>query len=155
MQFVALIVIIISLIAIAYRDLRMALISLAGIMLAGVAFYFLSTDELRVGGDGTLPGSVTLSETRITRGYADGFVLNARVENGHASQTLQNLVIRSSLSDCNADRSQCLTIGEEKSVVKLRIPPGQARDAQVNLRIKQLNPIRGEAVWEHQVVGTK
>ena len=155
MQFVALIVIIISLIAIAYRDLRMALLSLAGIALAAVVFYFLSADDLGLPGGDAFKASVSLHEPQISLGYADGFVLNVRVENDHQSQTLQNLVIRSTLSDCNKDGANCLVIGEENSVVKLRIPPGQARDAQVNLRIKQLNPIRGEAVWQHNVEGVR
>ncbi len=155
MQFVALIVIIISLIAIAYRDLRMALLSLAGIALAAVVFYFLSADDLGLPGGEPFKASVSLHEPQISHGYDDGFVLNVRVENDHHSQTLQNLVIRSTLSDCNTDGTSCLVIGEENSVVKLRIPPGQARDAQVNLRIKQLNPIRGEAVWQHSVEGVR
>lgn len=155
MQFIALTVIIISLIAIAYRDLRMALISLAGILLAAIVFYFLSTDDLELAGGEALKASVSLHEPQISRGYADGFVLNVRVENNHHSQTLQNFVIRSTLSDCETGMTNCLVIGEESSVVKLRIPPGQARDAQINLRIKQLNPLRGEAVWQHQVEGVR
>lgn len=155
MQFIALAVIIISLIAIAYRDLRMALLSLAGIVLAAVVFYFLSADDLGLPGDNALLISVSLQEPQISSGYADGFVLNVRIENNHGSQTLQNMVIRSRLSDCRADGSNCLVIGEENSVVKLRVPPGQARDAQINLRIKQLNPILGEAVWQHSVEGVR
>lgn len=53
------------------------------------------------------------------------------------------------------DQSQCLVIGEENNVVKLRVPPGQARDTQINLRTKQLNPIQGIAVWKHQITGIK
>ena len=155
MQFIALAVIIISLIAIAYRDLKMALLSFAGILLAATLFYFLSVDDIGLPGGDTLKSSVGLHEPQISRGYADGFVLKVRVENNHNSQTLQNLVIRSTLSDCNTDGANCLVIGEENSVVKLRIPPGQARDAQINLRIKQLNPIRGEAVWQHSVEGVR
>jgi len=155
MQFVALLVIIISLVAIAYRDLKMGLLSLAGVALAALAFYLFSGDELKgIAGD-KLTEQVQLVDMRISRGYADGFVLNVRIENNHDSLTLQNLVIRSTLSDCNDDATKCLVIGEEDSVVKLRIPPGQARDAVVNLRIKQLNPIRGVAVWKHVVVGVR
>ncbi len=155
MQFVALAVIIVSLIAIAYRDLKMALLSLAGILLAAAVFYFLSSDELPSANKDALLSAVSLTESSINRGYADGFVLSTRIENQHQSKTVQSLIIRSSLSDCNADRSQCLVIGEEDSVVKLRIPPGQARDAQINLRIKQLNPIRNESVWKHQVISVR
>lgn len=155
MQFIALAVIIISLIAMAYRDLRMALLSLAGIGLAATLFYFLSVDDIGLPGSDGLKSSVSLHEPQISLGYADGFVLNVRVENNHNSQTLQNLVVRSTLSDCDTDEANCLVIGEENSVVKLRIPPGQARDAQINLRIKQLNPLRGEAVWKHSVEGVR
>ena len=82
-------------------------------------------------------------------------MLDARIHNKDQALTLQNFTVQSSLSDCNADRTQCLVIGEEKNVVKLRIPPGQARDAQINLRTKQLNPLQGEAVWKHVIVDVK
>lgn len=155
MQFVALLVIIISLVAIAYRDLKMGLLSLAGVALAALAFYLFSGDELKDLNGDDLSGQVQLVDTRISLGYADGFVLNARIENNHDSRTLQNMVIRSTLSDCNDDATKCLVIGEEDSVVKLRIPPGQARDTVVNLRIKQLNPIRGIAVWKHSIIAAR
>jgi len=155
MQFIALAVIIISLIVMAYRDLKMALLSLAGIGFAALVFYFMSGDELPLSKAEPLRETTKLSEMMISRGYADGFVLNVRIENQHPAKTLQNIVIQSSLSDCNEDHSQCLVIGEENSVVKSRIPPGQARDAQINLRIKQLNPIRGVAVWKHQVLSAR
>ncbi len=150
MHYIAIAVIIASLIAIAYRDLKLALVSLALILLAALVFYFLSPEKQA---NRELVGYVVLTESDITRGYANGYVLSARIQNQHDSQTLQKVVIQSSLSDCNADKSQCLTIGEEQHVVKARIPPGQARDTQINLRMRQLNPIRGEAVWEHTVVG--
>lgn len=150
MQFIAIFVIVLSLIAIAYRDLKTALISLAIILTVAFVFYFLSPEDQE---SAELVGHIELMESEITRGYADGFVLNTRIQNKHESQTIQTILIRSSMSDCNVDQTQCLTIGEEDHLVKSRIPPGQARDVRINLRVKQLNPIRGEAVWKHEVVG--
>jgi len=155
MQFIALIVIIICLIAIAYRDLRTGLISLAGILLAAGLFYYFSPSDALRHKNKQLLSEVELSQTKISRGYADGFVLDLRISNNNREQILQNFTIQSSLSDCNADQSQCLVIGEENNVVKLRVPPGQARDTQINLRTKQLNPIQGTAVWKHQITGIK
>ncbi len=155
MQFIALIVIIICLIAIAYRDLKTGMISLAGVLLAATLFYYLSPAETARGKSGHLLVNVELSQTRISRGYADGFVLELRIHNNNPEQVLQNFTILSSLSDCNADQSQCLVIGEETNVAKLRIPPGQARDTQINLRTKQLNPIQGLTIWKHEVTGVK
>ena len=149
MHIIAILVIVISLIAIAYRDLKLGLISLALILIAAMAFYLFSAKNL-LGNESI--SDVELSQSNITRGYANGYVLNTRIENLHASRTLQTVLIRSSLSDCNSDQTECLTIGEEDHLVKTRIPPGQARDARINLRMKQLNPIRGEAVWVHEVV---
>lgn len=155
MQFIALIVILICLIAIAYRDLKTALISLAAILVAAMLFYFLSPDENPGNRTKRILGDIELSQAQISRGYADGFVLDVRIHNNNRELTLQNFTIRSKLSDCNSDRSQCLIIGDEKNVIKLRVPPGQARDAQINLRIKQLNPVQGTPIWKHEVIGVK
>jgi hypothetical protein len=149
MHIIAILVIAISLVAIAYRNLKLALISLALILIAAMSFYLFSAKNL-VANESI--SDVELSQSKITRGYANGYVLNTRIENLHASQTLQTVLIRSSLSDCNSDQTECLTIGEEDHLVKTRIPPGQARDARINLRMKQLYPIRGEAVWMHEVI---
>lgn len=155
MQFVALIVIIICLIAIAYRDLKTGLISLAGILLAVSLFYYFSPTETAGGKNKSLLGDVELSQASISPGYADGFVLEVRIHNNNHERVLQNFTIQSSLSDCNADQSQCLIIGEETNVAKLRIPPGQARDTRINLRTKKLNPIRGAATWKHEITGVR
>ena len=155
MQFVALFVIIICLIAIAYRDLKIGLISLAGILLAASLFYYFSPAETAGGKTKRLLDDVELSQANISLGYADGFVLNIRIHNNNRERVLQSFTIRSNLSDCSADQSQCLVIGEESNVAKLRIPPGQARDARINLRTKQLNPIQGTAVWKHEVTGVR
>ena len=45
MHYIAIAVIIASLIAIAYRDLKLALVSLAIILLAALVFYFLSPEK--------------------------------------------------------------------------------------------------------------
>jgi len=155
MHYIALIVIIICLIAIAYRDLKSGLISLAGILLAASLFYFFSPNDSPRGKTQRLLDDVDISQTSISLGYADGFVLELRIHNNNHEQVLQNFTVQSSLSDCNADQSQCLVIGEEKNVVKLRIPPRQARDTNINLRTKQLNPIQGIAVWKHQITNVK
>jgi len=155
MQFIALIVIIICLIAISYRDLRTGLISLAGILLAAALFYYFSPSDALRHQSNQLFSDVELSQATISRGYADGFVLDLRIRNNNREQVLQNFTIQSTLSDCNEDQSQCLVIGEENNVVKLRVPPGQARDTQINLRTKQLNPIQGTAAWKHQITGIK
>ncbi len=152
MQIAAIIIIILCLIAIAYRDLKISLLSLGAILLTAGLFYFLSPKD---SADTGLLKDISLEQSKISQGYANGFVLNTRINNKHASQVLQSAVIRSTLSDCNADRSECLTIGEEDHLVKIRIPPGQARDTQINLRIKLLNPLRGESSWEHAVIGAK
>ncbi len=155
MQFVALIVIIICLIAIAYRDLKTGLLSLAAILIAAVLFYYFSPADAPGNKSRHLLSEVELIETGIHLGYADGFVLDLRIRNNNRELTLQNFTVQSSLSDCNADQSQCLIIGEEKNVVKLRVPPGQARDAQINLRTRQLNPMQGTPIWKHDIVGVK
>lgn len=153
MQFIALIVIVISLIAIAYRDLKTGLFSLAGIMIAAVLFYYFSPADAPGNKSKQLLNEVELIQTSISRGYADGFVLELRVRNNNREVTLRNFTVQSSLSDCNADQTRCLIIGEEKNVVKLRVPPGQARDALVNLRTRQLNPVQGNTIWKHDIVG--
>jgi hypothetical protein len=155
MQFNALVVIIICLIAIAYRNLTAGLLSLAGILLAAALFYYFSPSDAPGHKSNPLLNDVELGQTEISRGYADGFVLETRIRNNNREQVLQYFTIQSSLLDCNTDQSQCLVIGEEKNVVKLRIPPGQARDALINLRTKQLNPLQGKAVWKHQITGVK
>lgn len=155
MQFIALIVIVVCLIAIAYRDLRLALISLVAILFSATVFYFLSPDENIVAKRDDIRSDIELSQAEIRRGYANGFVLDMRVLNHNRDHTLNNITVQSSLSDCQPDMSHCLVIGEEKNVLKLRLPPGQARDAQINLRIRQISPLQGVAVWKHEVIGVR
>lgn len=155
MQFIALFVIVICLVAIAYRDIRLALLSLAAILLAALAFYFLSPDENVASRKGDILSDIELSRTEVRPGYARGFILDLRVNNHNREKTINNITIQSRLSDCTPDQSQCLIIGEEKNVLKLRLPPGQARDAHLNLRIKQINPLQGVAIWKHEVVGAR
>lgn len=150
MQIIALIIIALCLIAIAYRDFKTALISLFAILAAAMLFYFFSPQENT---DNALLKQVSLSQSTITIGYANGFVLNTRIHNADLHQTVQTILVRSSLKDCNADQSQCLTIGEQDNLIKTRIPPRQARDVRVNLNIKQLSPIEGASVWAHQAIG--
>lgn len=152
MQIFALFIIIVSLIAIAYRDLKTALLSLLFILMIALAFYFFSPKQ-QISPE--FISNIELRESDIAIGYAQGFVLNTRIHNQHETEALHNFLIRSSLLDCDGDgdQTQCLTLGEEENLVKLRIPPLQARDVNINLRIKLLNPVRGKAVWKHEVVG--
>ena len=129
--------------------------SFAAILLAAVLFYFFSPDESASNRRGNILEEIELSRTEIKPGYARGFVLDLRVNNHNRERTINNITIQSRLSDCTPDRSECLVIGEEKNVLKLRLPPGQARDAQVNLRIKQINPPQGISVWNHEVIGVR
>lgn len=156
MQYIALLVIAISLIAIAYRDLKSALIGLAIILVSVILFYYLSPDQdASVKRNAQLLTSLEMMESDITQGYADGFVLNLRVLNHDRKATVNTLTILSRLSDCVKGQSDCVVVGEDRNIVKLRIPPGQARDAKVNLRIKLLNPLQGDARWEHKIIGVK
>ena len=150
MHIIAIFVIIICLIAIAYRDLKIALISLGVILAAALLFYFLSP---KTATDNAITSNIELKQPTISRGYANGFVLSTRIQNNQDTKLIQKVMIRSSLSDCDESQSKCLVIGEEDNIVKTRIPVGQARDIRVNLGIKQLNPITGEAVWAHKVIG--
>jgi hypothetical protein len=155
MQIVALFIIVICLVAIAYRDLKTGLISLLAIGAAVAVFYVFSPSEEPGRKAAQQLNDIELSHTQISRGYADGFVLDLRIHNNSRDKILQNFTISSRLSDCNSDQSDCLIIGEEKNVVKLRIPAGQARDTKINLRTQLLNPVRGTATWNHEVVGVK
>ena len=150
MHIIAIFVIIVCLIAIAYRDIKIALISLGVILTAALLFYYLSP---KAATENAISASIELKQSTISRGYANGFVLNTRIHNNHDTKLIQKVIIRSSLSDCDEGQSKCLVIGEEDNLVKTRIPVSQARDIRVNLGIKQLNPIKGEAIWAHEVIG--
>ena len=149
MHIIAIFIIAVCLIAIAYRDLKMALISLGAVLIAVLAFYFFGP---KAPPDNTMLEVVTLSESTITRGYADSFVLNTRIHNAHENETLHKLVIRSSLSDCDESQQNCVLIGEEDNAVKIRVPASQAGDTRINLGIRQIKPIEGQALWSHSVI---
>lgn len=130
----------------------MGLISLASIIVLVGLFYFFS-DEDTINTE--LLDTLKLTQTNISRGYANGFVLNARIKNNHPTQLINTLIVRSTLSDCKANQIDCLSIGEEDNRIKIRIPPNQARDITINLRIKQLHPTQGEASWHHQAISAQ
>ncbi len=157
MYIVALFVIALSLVAIAYRDFKTALISLGVILLAALLFYFLSPNDQQNQQANALSEQLVLSQSSIDIGYANGFVLKARAQNNHASETVQSIFIRSRLADCPTATSspECLTIGEEQNLVKVRIPARQARDFIINLKLKSLSPIQGAAVWTHDIVSAQ
>jgi hypothetical protein len=81
--------------------------------------------------------------------------LSGRLKNNSKEAIVNEVYIRASMLDCinKSSLQSCLTIAEYDEYLPLKIPPGQARDFEADIRIpddRRPRP-KGEVIWKYSI----
>ncbi len=156
MYAVALIIIVLCLLIITYKNPRIGYIALAILLAAAILFYWLTPTDSTQKRAGPLTDYANLSNAQVKVGYADSFELTARVTNGHQTKPLEGIFIQSVMSLCKSEaKESCVVLGDETNLLKQYVPARQAIDFSINLRSKLSSEEEGVLMWEHVVVGAQ
>ena len=156
MQFIALIIIALCLLFITYKRPKWGLIAFVGLLfIVGLFFWFTPTDLTHKKAS-PLTQYAQLSDAQVRVGYADSFVLTARLSNEHATTSIEEVIIRSKLSLCETDSANsCVVLGDETNLLKEFVPAGQARDFSMNLSSRLRAGADGVLNWQHAVIDAR
>jgi len=93
--------------------------------------------------------SIRVEGFTVTQGEGGKYRLDARIHNDAKDVTLSEVQIGVSAEDCVTSKP-CDVIGEDQTMVRVDIPPGQARDVTAVLNFGFMRP-RGELRWSHRI----
>lgn len=156
MHIVAFIIIALCLLVITYKEPKWGLIALVSLLVIAGVFFWLTPTDSTVNKASPLTEFAQLSQAEVRVGYADSFVLTARVSNGHSETSIEEVVIRSTLNLCEADSAEsCVVLGDETNLLKEFVPARQARDFSINLRSRLKAGSEGVVLWEHVVLDAR
>ena len=78
------------------------------------------------------------------------FVVAGRLQNVAQKYTIYSMMLQATIKDCEGET--CKIVGQEKTMVPLEVPPDQARDFSVTIPFSGVPKVKGEAVWEYDVL---
>lgn len=78
------------------------------------------------------------------------FVVGGRIQNAAQNYTIFSTMLQATIKDCEGDI--CKIVGQEKIMVPLEVPPDQARDFSVTIPFSGVPKVKGEAVWEYEIL---
>jgi len=78
------------------------------------------------------------------------FVVAGRLQNVAQKYTIYSMMLQATIKDCEGET--CKIVGQEKIMVPLEVPPDQARDFLVTIPFSGAPKVKGEAVWEYDVL---
>jgi hypothetical protein len=59
-------------------------------------------------------------------------------------------MLQATIKDCEGQ--SCEIVGQEDIMVPLEVPPDQARDFSVTIPFSVVPKVKGEAVWEYEIL---
>ncbi len=96
-------------------------------------------------------GQVQLQQMEVHPGLnARSFVVTGRIHNLVEDYTILSIQLQATIKDC--DRGTCEIVGQEHDVLLLEVPGVQSRDFSVTMPFSVAPEIKGEAVWEYEVL---
>jgi hypothetical protein len=78
------------------------------------------------------------------------FVVGGRIQNVAQHYTIFAMMLQATIKDCEGEI--CKIVGQEKVMVPMKVPPGQSRDFSVTIPFSGIPKVKGEAVWEYEVL---
>lgn len=78
------------------------------------------------------------------------FVVAGRIQNVAQNYTIFSTMLQATIKDCEGEA--CKIVGQEKIMVPLEVPPDQARDFSVTIPFSGVPKVKGEAVWEYEIL---
>lgn len=135
-----------------FRKVLLGIVVLLG--LVGAAYYVWqsfeeSASKRRIG----LP-EIELTDVQFRDNGFDGYTIIGRARNRSVRYTLSGLTIRTVLEDC-LNETNCDVVFEhdERSSILFRVPPGQARDFEINGIRDHIRP-KGTLRWSYRLLQT-
>mgnify|MGYP001202694747 CR=1 FL=1 len=92
-----------------------------------------------------------LSQMQVRPGLnSRSFVVGGRIQSVAQKYTILSVMLQATVKDCEG--RACEIVGQEKIKVPLEVPPGQARDFSVTIPFSGVPKVKGEAVWEYEIL---
>lgn len=92
-----------------------------------------------------------LSQMQVRSGLnARSFVVGGRIQNVAQNYTIFAMMLQATIKDCEGET--CKIVGQEKLMVPIEVPPDQARDFSVTIPFSGVPKVKGEAVWEYEIL---
>ena len=92
-----------------------------------------------------------LSQMQVRPGLnSRSFVVGGRIQNVAQKYTIFSVMLQATIKDCEGQT--CEIVGQEKIMVPLEVPPNQARDFSVTIPFSGIPKVKGEAVWEYEIL---
>jgi len=92
-----------------------------------------------------------LSQMQVRPGLnSRSFVVGGRIQNVAQKYTIFSVMLQATIKDCEGQT--CEIVGQEKIMVPLEVPPDQARDFSVTIPFSGIPKVKGEAVWEYEIL---
>ena len=96
-------------------------------------------------------GQAKLSHMQVHAGLnTRSFVVGGRIQNVAQHYTIFAMMLQATIKDC--DGEICKIVGQEKVMVPMKVPPDQSRDFSVTIPFSGIPKVKGEAVWEYEVL---
>lgn len=130
------------------RTLGVTLLLLIGAI--GVIIW-QDTQERRLEFERIYVKQAQLSQMQVRPGLNfRSFVVGGRVQNVAEKYTIYSVMLQATIKDCEGQT--CKIVGQEKIMVPLEVPPDQARDFSVTIPFSGVPKVKGEAVWEYEIL---
>ena len=92
-----------------------------------------------------------LSQMQVRPGLnSRSFVVSGRIQNVAQKYTIFSVMLQATIKDCEGQ--SCEIVGQEAIMVPMEIPPDQARDFSVTIPFSVVPKVKGEAVWEYEIL---
>lgn len=131
------------------RTLGVTLVVLMGLI--GVIIW-LDIEERDLEFERISPEQVKLSQMQVHAGLnTRSFVVGGRIQNVAQHYTIFALRLQATIKDCEEDAA-CKIVGQEKTMVPIKVPPDQSRDFTVTIPFSGIPKVKGEAVWEYKIL---
>ena len=92
-----------------------------------------------------------LSQMQVRSGLnTRSFVVGGRIQNVSQHYTIFSMMLQATIKDCEG--GTCKIVGQEKIMVPKEVPPDQARDFSVTIPFSGVPKVKGEAVWEYEIL---
>jgi hypothetical protein len=130
------------------RTLGVTLLLLIGAI--GVIIW-QDTQERRLEFERIYVKQAQLSQMQVRPGLnSRSFVVGGRIQNIAEKYTIYSVMLQATIKDCEGQT--CKIVGQENTMVPLEIPPDQARDFSVTIPFSGVPKVKGEAVWEYEIL---
>ena len=157
MQWVALAVVCLALIVLAYYSPKIGFSLLGAIAAIIGTLYFLNLDESETTSFPVERELVQLGEVHVQTSYGDSWDYLGRVTN-MSDKTITDVQFEITLRDCPSGTTsvsdECPVIGEQVDFVALNVPPRQSRDFRDNINFKNAVQ-KGELFWNFELIGVR